>query len=174
MTPSNPVRIEKPKGEHGGVAMATRLQALIDVGRVFISSYKNPDASQIADNDNLDVLFVTGDKPAEVYIKLSATGAFEYALYEDTTVSDNGTTLARRNRNRNHASIAPTVSTYHTPTVTNVGNLLDNELLAGILGGAASGEHWDLKPSTNYLIRIINRAGSAQSMSIAATWIDNP
>ncbi|MHA2068109.1 MAG: hypothetical protein ACXABY_27425 [Candidatus Thorarchaeota archaeon] len=180
MSGSNPVRIVGPVDKAGGgLIVSDARHAKAHEGEVFVSSYKSPDASLIADNASLDVLIIP-DASHEVVMayRLSSTGAYELAFYEDTTISSNGTELPARNRSRPKAvAIAATAKAYHTPTVTVVGQLLLNEVVSGVLGGPnvspiTADNEWILKASVPYLIRIINRSGSAQSMSIVISWYE--
>jgi hypothetical protein len=180
MNTSSPVRITDPVDEAGGgIITSNALHAKAHKGEIFTSSYKNPDASLIADNANLDLLLVpNATNEVVLAYRVSSTGAYEIAFYEDVTVSDNGTPLPARNRSRpKSVAISSTAQVYHTPTVTNAGQLLLNEVGSGVLGGPnisppAADNEWILKASIPYLIRIINRSGSAQSMSTIVNWFE--
>lgn len=174
MKRSDPIRIVQPTDVDGRVIFSDADHAKIHLGELFTSSYKNPDASPVADNANFDVLIITpADLSVNMTYEVTATGAYELAIYEDTTVTDNGTLLSRMNRNRILSHKKAKTLVYHTPTVTNVGLLLLNEASNGLLGGVNRGEkEWILKPSTRYLVRLINRAGSAQSMSTIVSWYE--
>lgn len=180
MSVSSPVRITTPVDEAGGgVITSNALHAKAHRGEIFTSSYKNPDASLIADNANFDLLIVpNATNEVVMAYRVSSTGAYEIAIYESTTVSDNGTSLPARNRSRPKAvAISSTAQVYHTPTVTNVGQLLLNEVGSGVLGGPnvsplTADNEWILKASVTYLIRVINRSGSAQSISALLNWFE--
>lgn len=171
---SSPVRIVEPITPLGdGIVFANPSYAKIFQAKLFTASYKNPDAAPIADNANLDVLLVTPPiNTATIDYRVSSTSAFELTIYEDTVTTNDGTPLPRRNRSRPLARNRAEALTYHTPTITNVGTLLLNEV-SGILGGPIREEdRWVLKPNSKYLIRMINRSGAAQSMSITVNWFE--
>lgn len=152
----------------------------IHAGDMFQASYKSPNASPIADDANLDLLFIANDtKSAHLIWQLAAGGDAELLFYEDTVTSNDGTELNEVNLKRISTKVAGE-TTFHTPTISDVGALLDNSLLPGGTGGNAGGtgdgfgsREWILKPNTKHLIRLTNRAGNPQSMSTILRWYED-
>lgn len=151
-------------------------------GNTFQATQKTAEQGEIADDGVYDMLIITGDK-AEPHMEFlgSGGGDFELEFYENTVVSNNGTQLDVQNMRRSlHGINLNTTLAFETPTVTNVGDLISCRFIPGGGGGgptAAGGvgredTEWDLNVDTNYLIRLTNRAGTAQPMSILAQWYE--
>lgn len=80
------------------------------------------DALSVSDGDSLDVLIDVGDKDLHIILEAQAVGAQTTPLlYENTTVSDNGTELLASNFNRNYDD-SPLTKIYKGPTVTDAGD----------------------------------------------------
>ncbi len=127
------------------------------------------DAS-VADGADFDILLVTGTTKVIVALAAATSGDADVIFYEDTTVSDNGSAVSVVNMNRNSAK-ASNMSAFEAPTVTGVGTELFNVSFPGgekkdaVPVSAASSLGWYLKPSSNYLLRITNQSGGAQTIS---------
>lgn len=150
----------------------------IHSGSTFVVSYKSPDASPVADNGVVTFTITTHAKYAHILFRAACGGDMEGELYEGPTVTaGTGTALTPRNKNRasgkNHS-----VGVRVGMTIGAVGTLLENEFMPGrtgplAVGGASSTrDEWVLAPSTVYLVRITNRSGGAQPMSLAAEWYE--
>ena len=151
-------------------------------GNTFQASQKSADGSPIADDASYDMLIITGNE-AEPHLVFSAAagGTAEVILYKNTTVSDNGAQIAVQNMRQSlHGINLNTMRAFTTPTITLVGNQMHIQLLPGgsgpgqgTTGGAAREEtEWVLAINTNYLIRVTNRSGNAQPISIMAQWYE--
>jgi hypothetical protein len=116
-------------------------------------------ATTINAAQNADVLIVTPDEPhlhsiAGIFADNSGTVFF----YENTVTSNNGTPLNINNNNRNSSNIS-SANAFHTPTVTNAGDILQGGLLGGsspslkIGGSEAQRFEWELKSNTKNLFR---------------------
>ncbi len=149
----------------------------IHEGETFSASYKSADGAPIADDAPIEILLQTGLKYAHLVFSVAAGGDAEIAFYEGTTVSDVGTALTENNMKRYSVNAATVTATY-MPTITADGTLLLNIFLPGGTGpqalGAVARENteWILTPSTLYLVRGINRAGTAQPMSNVVQWYE--
>lgn len=104
-------------------------------------------------------------------------GPFDIELFEDTVVSANGALITSYNNNRN-SILTPSLTVYDGPTITSDGTLLETTLVtgtkqAGSFGTNASNE-WDLKPSSNYMIRITNNTagGGTTRFAINMFWYE--
>lgn len=143
-------------------------------GRMYEVSYKTPDGSQLADNDNLDVLFRPGTSHSHFSFGPIAANPVEILFYEAPTITNDGTGLSVVGLNRIR-TVSPVSVVFRTPTVGAVGNLLENTLQVwGLspLTPAFPEVPWILRLNTDYLIRIINRGGSAQDVGIVIQWFE--
>lgn len=151
-------------------------------GNTFQACQKTADASPIADDASYDLLIVTGNE-AEAHLVFSgaAGGTAEVLLYKETVVSANGALIPTQNMRQSlHGVNLNTTLAYTSPTVTNVGTLMHIQLLPGGSGpgqGTSGGTvrqetEWVLNPNTNYLIRVTNRSGAAQPISILVQWYE--
>lgn len=95
---------------------------------------------------------------------VSDGGDFDVDFYEGATVSANGSLATPYNNNRNSSTEAGLL-VYDGPTVTNDGALLEPILAPGTKQtgsfGSEGSNEWNLKVSTNYLIRITNLTAGA-------------
>ncbi len=131
---------------------------------------------------------IADDGVADIYVKVPAgiephivfhrdiEGDADVELFEDTTVSADGTALTPRNLNRNSTNIS-TVSFFHTPTVTSPGTQLFIEWNAAGSGGQAAGsegafDEFELAKGKNYLFRVTNRSGSAKNIGSFARYYE--
>lgn len=143
-------------------------------GRFYEVSYKTPDGSPLADNANLDFLFRPNTAHCHFSFGPVAASPIEVLFYEAPTITNVGTSLSVVGLNRIR-SIAPAAVAYRDPTVSAVGNLLQNTLQVwGLsqLTPAFPEAPWVLRLNTDYLIRITNRAGSAQDTGIIIQWFE--
>ena len=148
----------------------------IHEGEFFSVSYKAPDASPIADNATIAFALTAATK----YIHLEAVAAMggdaEVEFYEASTVTG-GTATTPRNHKRT-ASDNSDVTVVRDPTVNVAGTLLENAFMPGGTGGNAIGivgnqrQEWILRPAITYVVRLTNRAGTAQPGSLAVTWYE--
>lgn len=153
----------------------------IHEGETAIVSYKSPDASPLADNATIAFLITTGAREAHVVARLGFGGDCEIEIYEGTTYTGGtGTAMTVLAKNRNLPLRAGYATVRRDITVTGVGTLLFNFFFPGGSGGNAQGvsddtrDEWPFKPSTNYMIRVTNRAGNAQPGALAIEWYEEP
>lgn len=150
----------------------------IHEGSTFLVSYKSPDAAPVADNGTILFIITTHAKYAHMAFRAACGGDMEGELYEGTTVTA-GTGFAMVEYNKNRASAkAATVGVRRQMTIVAVGTLIENEFVPGgtgpqaVGGAAATRAEWVLAPNTVYMVRITNRAGNAQPMSLAIEWYE--
>ena len=133
--------------------------------------------TDVADDASADTLIIVGTKSLHLVLRASATGSSYAYLYETPTITDNGTAVTIFNKDRT-SSLVSTARTFHTPTVGAVGTALNSELFPGgeknFAVGATGNERdeWILAPGKSYLLRITNKSGAAEDISIAATWYE--
>lgn len=151
-------------------------------GNTFQACQKTADDSPVADNASYDMLLITGNE-AEAHLVFSAAagGICELIFYKDTTVSDNGAQIDVQNMRQSlHGIKLNTTRAFTTPTITLVGTMMHIRLLPGGTGPGQStsgstireNTEWVLEPNTNYLIRVTNRSGGAQPISILTQWYE--
>jgi hypothetical protein len=135
----------------------------------------------LADNANLNHLIRVGANAAHTSFSISGGGDAYFYLYEDTTVSSNGTAAFVFNANRSSANTNLTLIN-EGPTITADGTQLLSALLIGGAGGNAVGgtdgspvrlgSEIILDANTNYLLRLTNKSGQARDFSISIGWYE--
>lgn len=149
----------------------------IHEGEAFSAGYVSPHGSLVADNDTIDLVLTTTTRYCHLTAVAAFGGDFEAYLYESPTFNADGVAVTPQNHKRTGGA-ATTVAVVHSPTVTNVGTLLEGAFFPGGTGGNALGaigeqrNEWILSLATSYLIRLINRAGNAQQGSVGASWYE--
>ena len=159
----------------GSVKTMTEFQSAVHNGSSF--SYS---ANQIglANNGTILLLGRTGLKQVHfdgLSIQVSQA-PFRVQFYEAPTVTNVGTILASRRRNRQNANISQ-MQIYMTPTIMANGLLLDDDLSVQVSQGAAKNsgtssvdDGWVLKANTDYLIVMTNLSGTTINWSAKFTW----
>jgi len=125
----------------------------------------------VADSSHANLL-IAGPPDSEFHIRavVSGGGEFRLSFYEDTTVSNPGTEIPVINMNRRSSNSAP-LRAFYGPTITALGNLLQEGLLpAGTVGRAVgasvrSESEW-IFTNKMYLLRATNISGQARNCSI--------
>jgi len=133
----------------------------------------------LAKNATKDFLIITPNtaKWAHMTIGLAnKSGELAWSLYEDATVSANGTLDGTFNRNRNSVT-ANTTLIYEDPTVTGVGDLLPDGYLGSgknLPGGEArDSEEILLKQNTIYLLRVVEQNVAATIINWVFDWYEH-
>ena len=129
--------------------------------------------SGVVDAANADMRLTTGDMQPHILFEVATSGKAEVKFYQDAVL---GTGTAQTVNNRDLAKANLTgVTCGVSPTVTSVGNLIFDEVLPGgtknasVGGSTSTRDEWMLKANTVYLIRVVNKAGSANDISIGAS-----
>ena len=139
--------------------------------------------SGIADNaEALLLIKLSANYENHSVIQIGTSGDARLELYENPTLTADGTALSITNHNRSKALASPTYASsstaFYSPTIGNSPQNYGTALIPGFFlpggtkdkgGGAiaeASGEQWVWAASNNYLVRAINQSGSAQDISI--------
>ncbi len=105
--------------------------------------------------------------------ELRASNGGILRLYEDPTLSADGTQLACYNNNRNMAAVNPTLTMYKDPTVTALGTKILLQNVLGSSSGAGSGgaesreREFVLKKNTSYLVEFTPFANSTTASCCA-------
>jgi len=160
-----------------GLVTVDHAQHELNLGQVFFASYATPDGSPLADDAAVDLLIKTASKKAHLTFSGSSEGNAELQFYEGTTTSDDGTSVTPQHMDRT-SNVPTSITTFHTPTVTAVGTLVyDRWIVAGDGGGADGGRlrsnrEWILAPNTNYMVRVINRAGNNQHADASVSFYE--
>jgi hypothetical protein len=162
------IRVDGYDTTHDAVVTLDEIHSSIHKGRMFSSGYHS---MSVADNADIEILVQVGATAAHALLSVAVGGDAEAELYEGTTFSGAGTAATPVNKNRFSATAATTTVT-HTPTLTLDGTLLASGYIPGGTkaqsggGTGSSFAEWVLQTSTDYLIRLINRAGSTQPLGI--------
>jgi len=154
---------------YGGQVLIDMLHHEVHEGGAFSASFMQ---SVLAGN-NLDVLIVTGANELHLRFRVAILKKpMHVHLYEDTTVSANGTSVPIYNANRT-SSTTSTTSVYYGPSVTGVGTELELVYLPkeDMLGVTPLPE-WILKPNSIYMLRVENASGNDADIGIALTWYE--
>jgi len=137
-------------------------------------------------NANVDeFLLVTGSVAPHI-VKLGFSlgrGDVDILAFEDTTVSANGAELTEVYNTARTSVNTPTMILYSGPTVTGDGTKIHTSWVpptatgtglsaAGALVGDTAGEEWELKPNSNYMIRITNNSGSTIAYQYELLWYE--
>jgi hypothetical protein len=105
-------------------------------------------------------------------------GEADVSLYENTTVSADGTGINSKNRNRHDPVVAENeVPMFHTPTVTGEGTLLERMHWGsgrGVGGEQRGGQEWILKYGQNYMLRITNATTTNNYISVIINYYVHP
>lgn len=130
----------------------------------------------VNDTNTIALLFVIG-QGINLHARIGAKGGGQgiLRLYENPTVSDNGTAQTPRNRNRQFSD-ATAGTLFANPTVSDNGTLLTEALVPGSSGGfgfsAALGgasdlpEEWVFAADNTYLVELTNTSGNTRDFSI--------
>jgi len=146
---------------------------------------------RIEDSIQWNVSYLWGDVPAAgdryLLLKVAATAnphigitvmteaKAEYWLYENPTITNDGTALDEISVNRQDVGVA-SMTTFRDTTTTALGTLLEIGMLGSpgkfldIGGSAPTAGYWMLKKSTNYLFRIDNLDAAAKDLAVNVTW----
>jgi len=135
-------------------------------------------SESVADDETIEMLIST-DASQSVHIRFQAGvgGDARIQIFENPTVTDNGTAITPVNRNRTSANTAVT-SVYHTPTTSADGTILADHLAPGGGTGKSTGaiatsfEEYILKSSEDYLFRVTNISGSNNPLSISVAFYE--
>ena len=148
----------------------------IHEGEFFSVSYKAPDGAPIADDATIVFALTAATKYVHFQAVAAMGGDAEIEFYEVSTVTG-GTATTPRNHKRTGSDNSD-VTVVRDPTVNVAGTLLENAFLPGGTGGNAIGavgnqrQEWILRPTITHVVRLTNRAGTAQPGSLAATWYE--
>lgn len=135
----------------------------------------------VAKAGSIDHLIITPDttKWAHMIIAVSSTaGQVHVELFEDATVSANGTLEPTMNRNRNVAD-NNTTEIYETPTVTTTGTVIDsssfgtNNKNTSVGGGERGNNEIVLKQNSIYLFRVTETNVAATTVNILFDWYEH-
>jgi len=110
------------------------------------------------------------------YNLLSSASPMTLNLYENVTITANGTEFISFNRNRN-VNLNSSMNTFLNPTYSlNSAVLIDTKRILGSKNSAglleSDLEHWRLKKNTNYVIEFVNDNGNNQNINYKLNWFE--
>ena len=158
----------------GYLVQISEIHAQIHEGQFFTSTVVD---TSVADSGTLEILMLTNGSVPHARFTAQSGGNSRLEIFEDTTVSANGSALVAQNRNRLSANTA-TALVYSGPTVTGDGTKIFDMICAGGTGGNSAGgsggmyEELILKASTLYLVRLTNLGGNSQPCGLIADWYE--
>jgi len=159
----------------GAIAQIDIAHAAIHLGKYFSHS----GVVSVLNGASYDHLIITPDVGGKyIHFRLflfdTTNAPILHQLYEDATVSNNGTVITGLNFNRTLPNA--TLGVYHTPTVTGTGTIIHTAQVTGSKqnGGAGqtSGTEWILKQGAKYLSRVTNNSGLTASVGYVAEWYE--
>lgn len=121
----------------------------------------------LADDASINILLRNLEEEIHTVWFVAAGGDAQFFVYENPTISNNGTTVPVYNVNRGSANTSFVLAT-HTPTVGGVGTQLLGKFLPGGTGGNAGGgslrqgTELILGAGRTYLFRLTNISGQAK------------
>ena len=114
---------------------------------------------------------------AHMRFRFMSEAKIDYYVYENPTLTNDGTALTEFDINRVTAN-ASNVDVFHTPTITGAGTMIDNGMIGttGFLsdtGGSVSPmRDWVFKASESYLIGANNNDAAAKDIVIQLSWYE--
>lgn len=145
---------------------------VVHAGIAFTADWK---FTSVLTGTSVDILLVpnAGNYPHVHRFDLAAgRGDVDVLVYENPTVSDNGTEITPGNMNRNSTN-TPVMDIFYTPTVSTVGDLMTRLWVPPSATGqgqqvgvflSTEGSEWILHPDRTYLVRVTNNSGATISI----------
>lgn len=172
------IRESMQSDPNGGIYVVDELSHGVHEGRAFVVSQ---DGSLLS-GASLYMLGKVGAKEAHFHgFNISASdGDISVHLYENPTVTADGTPAVAVNKNRRSTNVA-TLEVFGGATVSSDGTVLEHDHTYGTggVGSNTSGgtgaldEDWVLAPNTNYLVKIDNHGASTVEFTAKFTWSEN-
>jgi len=127
---------------------------------------------------NAEILVKVGsNKELHFLFSIGAGAEAVVYIFEDPTITDDGTILSIHNMNRNSSNTSD-ANAYYNPTTSADGTQLCVGLLPGAekkndMGGTIRHDtEWILDENTNYLIRVTNNGQGAEAVAIQLEWYE--
>ena len=156
-----------------------RFQYKIKEGYGFAVGHRFP---SVASGASVDLYFEnpsgSGREVVIITIEVTALAQSDIDIYENNTITANGTALTPRNLNRG-SSITSVVNAEYDGTY-GLGDLIFDDVCPGgskkeAVGGAAEvGETAIIPPGSNFLVRVTNQSASATRIAIRILWWEEP
>ena len=118
---------------------------------------------------------VHADTNCHLGFKVTTESKAWYYIYENPTLTNDGTAIDRVAINRETPTASQTL-VYHTPTITNTGTQLESGMIGGegraddSPGTSASAGYWLLKKGESYLIGVNNQDANAKDINVMVSW----
>ena len=157
--------------DNGAIVCTDAVHKRIIDSEEFLSSYCFID---VADDASVYLHIKTGDKTLHGNVSIESDGKCYGNLYENPTITDDGTGLLENCLNR-ETIVVPESTIFYTPTVSADGTCIECRLLgaAGMFtasGGNITDAYWLLDHNKSYLVKITNKSGSASDICINLQW----
>jgi len=146
-------------------------------GDLYSASYKSPDSTPVADDGTIVFVLSMSTVYAHLIAEVACGGDGQIEFYEGSGIGADGIPITPQNHKRTDATLSD-MTVVRDPTVNTDGLYLMNKFIPGGTGGSTIGtvgqerHEWILQPAVNYMMRVTNRAGTAQPMSLAVEWYE--
>ena len=165
----NFARIDRTSG------MLDTLDALhtrIHDGKVWIAAH----AETIAQNKSIDLLIVSGlnGTQSHVVFEYGTAALGRYELYENPTVSVQGSVLPHYNKNRKSTTYVAMSTVYINPTFSALGTRIDIASWGTKQAGQYNrdAEEWILDNAKTYLMRVVQVDTGSASVTAKIEWYE--
>jgi len=158
-------------GNDGMMLVQQEINKRIGDSEQFYASHR---FESVANDDSVLVLLKTGTMSSHGFITVGASGKCFLDLFENPTITNDGTTISSFSLNRETTS-SPVTEIFRTPTTTSEGTPLEYGMIgtAGkftLAGGDQIGSHWWFKPNEEYLIKVTNKSGDNADFIVDYNW----
>lgn len=149
------------------IVVIDSVHAQIHNGNVYSASIYN---ESVADDASISLLLNTGNREVHFASQVDSGGDSIVEILEGIEYTG-GTPITIINKNRTSLN-TPLTTVYNNPTITTSGTTLFNAFVIGGVKNFASGGNvrnnteWELNENETYAIRVTNKAGNAQAISI--------
>jgi len=156
-----------------------RFQYKIKKGYGFAVGHRFPN---VASGASVDFYFEnpsgSGREVVIIKVTVTALAQSDIDIYENNTITANGTSLTPRNLNRG-SSVTSVVKAEYDGTY-GLGDLIFDDVCPGgskkeAVGGAAEvGETTIIPPNSNFIVRVTNQSASDTRIAIRILWWEDP
>ena len=164
---SNPIQLVSK----AGLLTANNNCERLNAGKLYVATHIFED---IANTASGYLLFVTGENTAKSTYLFRTSGETVWRVYENPTVTDNGTLATIANRNLTSDAVTNETDVYHTPAITSNGTLLTERrtCTSGPFASGDGGDEYSLKvaPNSSVLYQFESLDSGGDNVSVAIDW----
>jgi hypothetical protein len=159
----------------GHLAVFNRQELFLHDGQLFGTGYYN---SSVSDASSIELL-LTAPAGYDVFTQLAMKSGGDCVLeiYEDVTITSNGTATGVINLHRNKTNTA-TTTVYHTPTISDYGSLIWQDFQPGGNGNKSDGGSGTFNMGVfarnkSYVLRLTNVSGFTKPMQTSIVFYEH-